>query len=233
MVAGFGAEIAGGGLSCFGWKRPRRESATLGIAADATQLAREAASVRVGTLGRRIERNVCATMTEAQLAQSREIGAAIGAAAAHDVLSSLACPPDWIASPENGGESLPPKCYRRLVAASSQLECNELCGRALPGATLVCVDNADEQAFLASAFPVDSSCCGAVGGFHMECCTWIGLYQTVTTRGSEFGWDGWRAPGCTSHFRTWDTGEPDDAGGKKDENCAAYGWEGATRWWEK
>ena len=58
MVAGFGAEIAGGGLSCFGWKRPRRESATLGIAADATQLAREAASVRVGTLGRRIERKV-------------------------------------------------------------------------------------------------------------------------------------------------------------------------------
>ena len=54
-------------------------------------------------------------MTEAQLAQSREIGTAMGAAAAHDVLASLACPPDWIASPENGGESLPPKCYRRLA----------------------------------------------------------------------------------------------------------------------
>ena len=44
-------------------------------------------------------------------------------------------------------------------------------------------------------------------------------------RGSDYGWDGWRAPGCTSHFLDWAPGEPNDW--QRDESCAAYGWEGS------
>ena len=132
------------------------------------------------------------------------------------------CPPDWISAPA----SLPPKCYRRLVATNLHAECSSQCARELPGATPVCVENADEQEFIASAFRVDSSCCGMNDGdLNLKCCTWIGLFQTVTDRGSDYGWDGWRAPGCTSHFLDWADGEPNDW--QRDESCAAYGWEGS------
>ena len=130
------------------------------------------------------------------------------------------CPPDWISAPllpqsATVGSSRPTGKPRQLQ-----------CARELPGATPVCVENADEQEFIASAFRVDSSCCGMNDGdLNLKCCTWIGLFQTVTDRGSDYGWDGWRAPGCTSHFLDWAPGEPNDW--QRDESCAAYGWEGS------
>ena len=146
----------------------------------------------------------------------------LSAAAAPATPAGKTCPPDWISAPA----SLPPKCYRRLVATNEHAECSSQCARELPGATPVCVENADEQEFIASAFRVDSSCCGMNDGdLNLKCCTWIGLFQTVTDRGSDYGWDGWRAPGCTSHFLDWAPGEPND--GLRDESCAAYGWEGS------
>ena len=119
----------------------------------------------------------------------------LSAAAAPATPAGKTCPPDWISAPA----SLPPKCYRRLVATNKHAECSSQCARELPGATPVCVENADEQEFIASAFLVDSSCCGRSKST-----------TALTDRGSDYGWDGWRAPGCTSHFLDWAPGEPND-----------------------
>ena len=57
----------------------------------------------------------------------------------------------------------------------------------------------------------------------------------MTTQGAAANWDTWRG-GCTSSFRNWNSGEPNDWGGggagSGDENCAMLGWTGTNKWYD-
>ena len=133
---------------------------------------------------------------------------------------ALACPSaDWLARP--GSNS----CYAKNGHAS-QANCNAQCATLHADATLVCIEDQDEQEFIDAHFGATSSCCG--WGTDYSCCTWLGLYQDPTDQGSAVGWEHWRDATCTSTFRNWNPGEPNDYSGSED--CAFFGWDGHSTW---
>ena len=113
----------------------------------------------------------------------------------------------------------------KLRSTAAHSACQGLC--AATGGTHACISSAAENAALV----------GLLGGTTATCsyasqtgCGWIGLYQDPTNLGSTVGWDNW-ASGCTSSYRNWQPGDPNDYGGG-DENCAMVGWSGTTTWYD-
>ena len=97
----------------------------------------------------------------------------------------------------------------------------------------MCVGSAAENSFIsARVLQLSTANCGYQS---QEGCGWLGLYQTTTTAGAMSNWDTWRS-GCTSSFRNWSPGEPNDYGsggaGTGDENCALLGWQGSDAWFD-
>ena len=147
-----------------------------------------------------------------------------------------ACPDGW----QRHGA----KCYR-LDGRGSQAACQEQCanaglaaGPSAPPAGLVCLESADEEAFVVSAFAGDRSCChwpvGDDQSSDQTCCTWIGLYQDPdadhgTSGDAAGGWTHWRKPGCTSTYRDWTPGEPNQYGGYEEDCAMLFAW-GIDQW---
>ncbi len=138
-------------------------------------------------------------------------------------LVATSCPEGWLSSKVIGSSS----CYAFAPNAVGQEQCETECRNLHEYAGLVCIRSWEEQHFLFDdAFPARKSCCGWES---QSCCTWIGLYQSPTNKGSSVGWDNWRSDGCTSSYSHWSPGGPDDYGGNA-EDCAFVGWDGSTGW---
>ena len=134
--------------------------------------------------------------------------------------AASSCPSGWIASSVQGSSSCYAFSARQVAQANCQVECASLHERA----NLVCIEDADEQDFIAERFSSSPMCCGYED---VSCCTWIGLYREPTDQGTRVGWTNWRGQ-CRSSFTSWVPGEPNDYGGSED--CAFYGWDGHSRW---
>ena len=123
------------------------------------------------------------------------------------------------------------KCYKALPSLNSAEGCSSDCQGA--GGQQVCVSSLAENDFIkAVILDTDDTTCS----FQSQTgCGWLGLYQTVTTQGAGANWNTWRS-GCTSSFRNWNSGEPNDWGGSGagsgDENCAMLGWTGNNMWYD-
>jgi len=143
------------------------------------------------------------------------------------------CPDGWTPSPSH----LEAKCYKLLPNRhdrASYFPCAARCAsesKAAAGvAALTCIESAEEDDFVRSVFATDPSCCGIGDSSDpsdddFSCCTFIGLYQDANadTVSPTSGWHSWRS-GCTSTYRNWAPGEPDEASGYVNgENCVVYG----------
>jgi hypothetical protein len=81
-------------------------------------------------------------------------------------------------------------------------QCNAYCPNLYPGATMLCVNNADENEWIRS-----QSGGGGVGGHSM----WIGYTDMPPYGGGkgtkQYGW----VTGCSSTYTNWGTGQPNNA----------------------
>ena len=154
--------------------------------------------------------------------------------------SASGCAAGWTPAPDG----LPPKCYKKLDPPKAREwgTCEQRCANLDPPAALVCVASAEENGFLAEAFPADERCCGDAGdddpkNDRWDCCHFIGLYQSpgADAAGAGAGWDRWRS-GCASSYRDWSEGEPDDlldpSGSRSSASCVVYGVRGSPHWFD-
>ena len=123
------------------------------------------------------------------------------------------------------------KCYKALPSLNSAEGCSSDCVGA--GGQQLCLGSMAENDFIkATILDTDETTCSYQS---QTGCGWLGLYQTVTSAGAGANWDTWRG-GCTSSFRNWQSGEPNDWGGggagSGDENCAMLGWTGTNTWYD-
>ena len=138
------------------------------------------------------------------------------------------CPAGYHPSPTGG------KCYKHLSGNLNPAQCMARCHA--EQATLPCVGNAQENSALISLVGMNERTCGPSS---QAGCIWIGLRQTITTGGAGAHWDAWDSIStqtCTSAYRNWNPGEPNDWGGSGagsgDENCAFIGWSGNSHWFD-
>jgi hypothetical protein len=100
----------------------------------------------------------------------------------------VTCAPGWFI---NGG-----KCYLRSSSRTWD-QCNVFCSTSYPGATMLCVNNENENEFMRSSF----------SGWH-----WIGYTNMPPYGGGkgtqQFGW----VTGCSSTYTNW---APDDTPGEE------------------
>ena len=127
------------------------------------------------------------------------------------------CPSGW-----HDGTGI--KCYRAVGTGTAE-SCSAQCGAA--GASQLCVHSAAENALVHALFNPTAATCGYATQLG---CVWLGLYQTITTGASADHWDAWRG-GCSSAYRDWSPGEPNDSGGTS-EDCALSGFLGAAGWFD-
>ena len=130
------------------------------------------------------------------------------------------CPDGW--TPQAGSN----KC-NKIVGRGTQEACESTCSAAVSGAPsgLACIENQVEMDCLADLANPQSGCCNWIAN-DFSCCTWVGLYQHPTADqggagSAHAGWS-WRSPSCTSSFRPWNEGEPNQYGGTE-EDCAMLG----------
>ena len=136
----------------------------------------------------------------------------------------LSCPGGW-----DAGRAFPgltyAKCYKVLPTPNTAAGCSTDCERA--GGAQLCIGSLEESSFIYNlARPTFATC----GYTSQVGCVWLGLYQTTTTGASADHWDAWRS-GCSSAYRDWSPGEPNDSGGTS-EDCALLGFAGSTQWFD-
>ena len=107
----------------------------------------------------------------------------------------VTCASGWV---QNGGS-----CY--LIRPNGDIswdQCNAYCPTSYPGATMFCVNNADENEWIRSQ---------SGGGW-----IWIGYTDMPPYGGGkgtkQYGW----VTGCSSAFTNWNAGQPDNGNNKED-----------------
>ncbi len=141
------------------------------------------------------------------------------------------CPAGWV-----GGTSAPGhKCYKRLEYTNSAEGCDLAC-RLEDEAEQLCPASSEENAYVAT-YVLGLRGDRRASNCNMQTqtgCAWLGLFQGATTQGADANWNGWRGSRCSSDFRNWNAGQPDDLGrngaGSGDQNCAFMGWNGGSGW---
>ncbi len=92
-------------------------------------------------------------------------------------------------------------------------QCNAYCTASYPGATMLCVNNADENSWMWSQY-------GGQNG-------WIGYTDMPPYGGGkgtkQYGW----VTGCTSTYTNWNAGEPNNAANMEDY---AHMWNDVNKW---
>ena len=93
-------------------------------------------------------------------------------------------------------------------------QCNAYCPTSYPGATMLCVNNADENAWIRSQYGSKKY--------------WIGYTDMLPYGGGkgtkQYGW----VTGCSSTYTNWNAGQPDNAFDNSD--YAFLNYYGGGRW---
>lgn len=129
-------------------------------------------------------------------------------------------------------------CYARTARASGGYSaCAELCREFHPTAKVGCVRDAAADSFIVSTFP---SYCGLNDGIvDGGDCLYFGFVQAPGSAEPSDGWDWDQSGACPdseSTYTSWESGQPNESEASADEGlteqCAAYGWERSTRWYD-
>ena len=102
----------------------------------------------------------------------------------------VTCASGWV---QNGGS-----CYYSGGQSRTWDQCNAGCSTSYPGATMLCVNNADENAWIRSQYQIYSDW------------IWIGYTDMLPYGGGkgtkQYGW----VTGCSSTYTKWVSGAPDN-----------------------
>lgn len=110
-------------------------------------------------------------------------------------------------------------CYKKLEGKHTKAGCDAACVR--EGGSGLCIDSMAENDGIFAGARIEPRCCGEND---LSCCTWLGLVQSDSSKGARYHWDQW-SNGCSSGFRHWAVGEPNDWQGNR-EDCAIMGFYG-------